>query len=232
MFPRILQIGDFSLPTYGVMVALAFLAGMKAMMTLAKRRGLPEEPLSNLAVYSALAGLAGAKLFMFLFDWQLYAAHPSEIFSMATLRAAGVYQGGFLLAIAFGVWYLRQQRLPVLTVLDCAAPGVAIGHAIGRLGCFAAGCCWGIVCQRPWAVVYRDALAGEMSGVPLGIPLHPAQLYEAIGNLLLFLLSWRLADKLRNGRLFAFYLASYSVLRFGVESGDIGGGSDTLCPRR
>ena len=141
MFPKIFQIGDFFLPAYGVLVALGVLAGLKVSTTLAQRKGVDPEKISNLVVLCALAGLAGAKVAMILFDWEShYSKNLGDIFSMATLQAAGVFQGGLVLAIVFAWWYLRKHKMPFLETADLLAPGIAIGHGIGRIGCFAAGC--------------------------------------------------------------------------------------------
>ena len=219
MFPKIFQIGDFFLPAYGVLVALGVLAGLKASTTLAGRKGVDPEKISNLVVLCALAGLAGAKVAMILFDWEShYSKNLGDIFSMATLQAAGVFQGGLVLAIVFAWWYLRKHEMPFLQTADLLAPGIAIGHGIGRIGCFAAGCCWGGRCDRPWAVTFTNPEAAELTGVPLGVPLHPSQLYEAFAEFVIFGLLWQRAGwKLGPGAQIGFYLVTYSAVRFGVE---------------
>jgi phosphatidylglycerol:prolipoprotein diacylglycerol transferase len=172
----------------------------------------------SLAIYCALAGMLGAKIGMVLFDWNLFARNPSELFSLSTLRAAGVFQTGLLLSLLTAVWYMRSQGLPVLTTADVFAPGLAAGHAIGRIGCFAAGCCWGTVCERPWAVTFIHPAAEEISGVPLNVPLHPTQLYEAGAEALIALfLLWYIRRMPRPGSVLGAYLMLYSVARFVVE---------------
>ena len=99
MLPKLFSIGSFYLPTYGVMVALAFLAGLGITVKLARRKGLNSELVTNLAVYVALAGMLGAKILMIVFGWSGYMAHPAQIFSLDTLQAAGVFQGGLILAL-------------------------------------------------------------------------------------------------------------------------------------
>jgi phosphatidylglycerol:prolipoprotein diacylglycerol transferase len=219
MFPKVFQFGSFFLPAYGVLVALGVLAGLQVSTILAKRRGFNPEKISNLVVLCALAGLAGAKIAMIMFDWEShYSQNLGDIFSVSTLQSAGVFQGGLVLAIAFGWWYMRTHGLPFLETADLLAPGIAIGHGIGRLGCFAAGCCWGGRCDRPWAVTFTNPDAAELTGVPLGVPLHPTQLYEAFAELVIFGLLWkRYGLKLRPGAQIGFYLVMYSLVRFGVE---------------
>src|SRR5271156_254385 len=118
MFPKLVSIGKFFIPTYGTLVALAFLFALWVTVRLARKAKLPPEPVTNLAIYCALAGLAGAKLFMILFDWKSYWNDPGSLFSLSTLQAAGVYQGGFLVAFAVAVLYMRRQRLPILATCD------------------------------------------------------------------------------------------------------------------
>ena len=214
MFPKLFTIGSFYLPTYGVLVALGFLAGLSITVKLARNKGhLDPEKVTNLAVYVALAGLIGAKLLMIVFDWP-----DIQIFSLATLQAAGVFQGGLILALITAFFYIRHNKLPALAVADTFAPGVALGHAIGRLGCFAAGCCWGKECHLPWAVTFRNPDAYGLTGVPLNVPLHPAQLYESATEALLFaFLYWRYGKPHAPGQIIGLYLVISSIARFFIE---------------
>jgi phosphatidylglycerol---prolipoprotein diacylglyceryl transferase len=215
MFPVLFRIGSFYVPTYGVLVAIAFLTGLAVTTRLARRAGLPPEKITNLAVYCAIAGIIGAKLFMFLFDIGDYIRDPGQIFTMATLQAAGVFHGGFIIALIFAYLYLNRQKLPVLNTMDVFAPGIAIGQAIGRLGCLAAGCCWGKACYLPWGVRFRSNFAAP---VPLDRPLHPVQLYESAADLLIFFLLYRfLARSHRSGQVMGLYLVLYSTARFIIE---------------
>lgn len=216
MFPKLISIGSFFLPTYGVLVALGFLAGLWIAVRLARRSGLAGELVTNLAVYCALAGLLGAKILMIIFDWNDPQKPP--IFSLATLQAAGVWQGGLVLAIVVAIFYIRHNRLPLLPTFDAFAPGIALGHAIGRIGCFAAGCCWGNQCDLPWAVTFRNPQANELTGVPLGVPLHPSQIYEMLTELGVFaFLYWRFGRAHAPGRIIGMYLVLSSVARFLIE---------------
>src|ERR1700676_4824812 len=114
MFPKLISIGSFYIPTYGVLVALAFIAGLAVTVRLGQRAGLNKDLITNLAVYCALAGLLGAKILMILFDWHYFAADPREIFSRATLQPAGVFQGVLLLAVITAFLYIRHMGLPWL----------------------------------------------------------------------------------------------------------------------
>jgi phosphatidylglycerol---prolipoprotein diacylglyceryl transferase len=219
LWPRVFTVGDFFLPTYGLLVVAGFLAGLQITMRQARRLGLNPELVSNLAVYCALAGMAGAKLMMIALDLDTFLSSPSRLFSLDTLLSAGVFHGGFLAALLVAWFYARRQKLPWLTLADCLAPGVALGHAIGRLGCFAAGCCWGAHCDRPWAVTFTSSDAHAITGVPLGVALHPTQLYESAGTFVVFLLLlWRSSRTHRTGLILAWYLIFYSLVRLVTES--------------
>ena len=216
MYPEIFHLRF--LATYGVLVAAGFLTALWMAGRLAKQQGLNPETITNLGIYCALAGLAGAKLMMFVVDFRYYAERPAEIFTLGTLRAGGVFYGGLIAAIAVAVWYMRKAKLPGLKTADVFAPAIALGHGIGRIGCFMAGCCWGVECDRPWAVTFTDPAANDLVGVPLNRPLHPTQLYESAAEFLIFAILYRMLRKPHaEGAILAAYLALYGTARFIVE---------------
>jgi len=216
MYPEI-----FHLPflhTYGVLVAAAFLIGLWIAARLAERAKLNVEHVTNLGIACALAAMGGAKLTMFLEDIPYYRDHPGEIFSLSTLRAGGVFYGGLIAALAVAWWYMRKTKLPARDTADVFAPGIALGHGIGRIGCFTAGCCWGVECHRPWAVTFSSPEANDLVGVPLNRPLHPTQLYEAAAEFAIFLVLYRAIGKPHDkGSIISLYLVMYSTARFIVE---------------
>ncbi len=198
-----------------MLVALAFLTALWMASQFAKQRGIDSEKVVNLGVYCALSGMLGAKLLMIALDPDLR-AHPAEIFSLATLQSAGIFFGGFILALVFAYFYMRTQGLPVLATSDIFAPGLAIGHGIGRLGCFAAGCCWGKPTHLPWAITFTNTSA--TTGVPLGIPLHPTQLYEAFAEAIICLILVPATAAAASGWADDWALRrALWVVRFGVE---------------
>lgn len=218
MLPKLISIGGVFIPTYGVTVALAFLIGLMVATRIGRRYGIVPDDVSNIAIYAAISGLIGAKLAMFAFEIYSGEFQWNEVFTLSTLRAAGVYQGGLILALIVAVLYMKRRNLPVLRVSDAFAPAVAVGHAIGRLGCFAAGCCWGIACERPWAVTFTKPEAHELTGVPLDRALHPTQLYESGTEFLIFLYLYRLAQKPHaDGVILGQYLVLSSTGRFLIE---------------
>jgi phosphatidylglycerol---prolipoprotein diacylglyceryl transferase len=218
MFPEIFHIGFFHLHTYGVLVAAGFLAALWMAGRLAQRDHLGSERVTNLGIYCALAALAGAKVMMILVDVPYYFSHPGEVFSFSTLQAGGVFYGGLIAALLVAWWYLRRARLPALRTADVFAPAIALGHGIGRLGCFSAGCCWGVECHLPWAVTFSNPVSQDLVGVPLHTPLHPTQLYEAAAEFLIFGILYRAIGKPhRAGAIISLYLMLYSAARFIVE---------------
>ncbi len=218
MCPRLFAIGSFSMPTYGVLVAIGFLVGLFVVGRLARRVGLNADHVGNLAVYVFLSAIVGAKGFMILANADYYFSDPSRIFSLSALQAGGVFYGGLLAALATAFWFTRKYALPGLATADVFAPGLAIGHGIGRLGCFAAGCCWGKESSLPWAVSFTDPLAHEFVGVPLNVHLHPTQLYESFGTLAVgFFLLWLFGKAHSSGAIIGWYLVLYSTFRFWVE---------------
>jgi len=129
-----------------------------------------------------------------------------------------VFYGGLILALVTALLYMRHKRLPALDTTDVYAPGVALGHAIGRLGCFSAGCCFGVECKRAWGVTFTSPRAHELFGTPLNVPLHPTQLYEAGAEALIFVVLYRQFYRRRAaGEVIGLYLLLYPLARFIVE---------------
>jgi phosphatidylglycerol:prolipoprotein diacylglycerol transferase len=216
MYPEVFHLSF--LHTYGVLVALAFLTALWLAGKLAGRAGLNVDAVTNLGIYCALAAIVGAKLMMFLVDFSYYRQHAGEIFSLSSLQAGGVFYGGLIAALGVSWWYMRKTRLPLLKTADVFAPAIALGHGIGRLGCFSAGCCWGVECHLPWAVTFTNPAAHDLVGVPLMVPLHPTQLYEALAEFLIFgVLYWRIGKAHSAGAIISLYLMLYSAARFIVE---------------
>src|SRR5437660_9709285 len=214
MFPRLFHIGNFSIPTYGVMAALGLIAGLAVVVRGARRQGVDPEKAWNLGLVAIISGLVGAKILMVINDWQSF-GNWRAIFSLTFVQAAGVFYGGLLLAIAACVAYIRWNHMPVLRTCDVFAPGIALGHAFGRLGCFAAGCCYGKPTHLPWAVTFTNP---DANGAPLNIPLHPTQIYESLIELLICgVLYQRAKRQHKEGSIIALYLILSAVARLLVE---------------
>lgn len=218
MFPQLFHFGNFAPPTYGFLVALGVLSGLAVTVKLARSQKIDPDSTWNLGVLVVLAAIVGAKLLLIVNDFSWYMSHPAEIFSLSMLQAGGVFYGGLLAAIATAVYYMRKHHMPVLRTCDTFAPGIALGHAIGRIGCFSAGCCYGKHTDHWWGVTFTNPLANLISGTPLNIPLYPAQLIESAVEFLNFLiLVWMLRHKKFEGQVIGSYLFLYGVARYFVE---------------
>ena len=227
MFPRLFQIGSFSLPTYGFLVAIGVLLGLLLCVRNSQRLGINPDDSWNLGIVVTLAGILGAKILLIVNDWGFYTRNPTQIFSMNMLRSGGVFSGGLLAGLLAAAWYMYRHKMPPLRTFDAFAPGLAIGHAIGRLGCFAAGCCYGKETHAAWGVVFKNQLAADWVGTPLGVPLEPTQLMEAVFEFFNFLLlMWLIRRKHADGQVFGTYLVLYGIARFLIEflRGDPGRG--------
>lgn len=228
MYPEIFRIGSFPINTYGVLLALAFLSALLIAAKLAARDGLPRERVYDLGLWMLLAAIVGSKILMLFADPE-YRENLGRLFSLDFLRSGGVFYGGFIAAVVAGYFLIRRYKLPWWKTADAFAPGIALGLAIGRQGCFAAGCCWGKPTTLPWGVQFTEA-GHEVTGVPLGEHLHPTQLYESFGALLIFFfLLWLHRRKRFSGQVILFFAVLYAVMRFTIEifrddpRGDIAG---------
>jgi phosphatidylglycerol---prolipoprotein diacylglyceryl transferase len=224
--PYLFHIGSWGQPTYGLLVALGMLSGLVVLFRLSRQQGLDPDKMWNIAFLAIFSGVVGAKLLMFLVDFGYYSKHPGEIFSLGTLQAGGVFSGGLVLAIAVCWWYMRKNNIPFLRAADCFAPGLALGHAFGRIGCFAAGCCYGHPTNAPWAVIFTNP-ASQVDVNLLGVPIHPTQLYEMIVEFANFaLLYWLIKRKRFEGQIVGTYMFIYGIARFFLEflRGDPGRG--------
>lgn len=217
MHPILLDLGPATIYTYGVLLAAAYLLGLKLAMVRAKVRGLDEARVLDLGIYIIISALIGAKLLLVITDFRTFMTDPSELITLA--RSGGVFYGGLILAVSVALWYIRKIGLPLWTTCDVFAPGIALGHVVGRMGCFFAGCCWGRETDMPWAITFTDSYAAANVGTPLNVPLHPTQLYEAgaEGLILLLLLSTEKKGSNYPGRTFWLYMLLYAVSRFIIE---------------
>jgi phosphatidylglycerol:prolipoprotein diacylglycerol transferase len=208
---------DLSLPTYGVLLAVAFLAALWVAMRQARRAGIEPNTVTDLWITSLIAGVVGAKLLLYLLDLDHYIANPRAI--LTSLRSAGVYYGGLLGALAACLWLVRRRGLSGWLVGDVLAPAIILGQAVGRWGCFAAGCCYGKPSSLPWAVTFTDPRANAITGVPLNVPLHPTQLYLSGADFIAFvILIWLAARKRFHGQVLLAYLMLYALLRGVLET--------------
>jgi phosphatidylglycerol:prolipoprotein diacylglycerol transferase len=216
VYPELFKLGPFTIYTYGVLLAASYLLGLRLAMWRAKKWGLDPNRVLDLGIYIIIAALVGAKLLLLIVDFDQF-KNPSDLLNLA--RLGGVFYGGLLLAVGVAFWYIARHRMPFWTTCDVFAPGIALGHVTGRLGCLAAGCCYGKPTDVPWAVVFTNPLAAANVGTPLGIPLHPTQVYEAGASLIILvvLLATERRGRRFAGRTFWAYMFLYAVSRYIIE---------------
>ena len=217
MHPILFSVGDWPVYSYGVLLAAAYLIGLQLGVVRARKAGVDPARVMDLGIYLIIAALVGAKLMLIAVDWEYFKSQPRELLSL--VRAGGVFYGGLIAAVAVGLWLVRRYKLPVWTTADLMAPGIALGHVVGRFGCLLAGCCYGRPTDVAWAITFTDPLAAQNVGTPLGIPLHPTQLYDAGAELLILavLLFTERKGKPFAGRTFWMYLLLYGISRFIIE---------------
>ncbi len=217
MYPEIFRIGTFPITTYGIFLAIGMLMALYVASRLAARDGLPRERIYDLGLWTLIGGLLGSKALMFLVEDNV------QIFSLDFLRSGGVYYGGLIGGFLTVAILIRFYKLPFWKVADALAPGLALGQAFGRQGCFAAGCCWGKPTDLWWGVHFTEA-GHEYTGVPMYGPdgsdlfLHPTQLIESFTMLAVFgLLIWLHKRKKFDGQVLIAYGIIYSIFRFSIE---------------
>jgi phosphatidylglycerol:prolipoprotein diacylglycerol transferase len=225
---------ELALHTYGVAIAIGFLVAILVGVRTAARTGEDPDGVRDLCFWLLVSSLVGARLLFIATNVPTYVQLCRD--EHDCLRALRVWEGGlvffggFFAALITAVWYTRRHKMRFWRVADVLAPSVALGHFFGRLGCYAAGCCWGKEAQGTalaWAVrfpseslVFQDytARAALPASAELTPPLHPVQLYEALGELgLFFALSLLLRRKRWDGQVLVAYLIGYSLLRLLVE---------------
>ena len=206
MHPVLLSLGPLEIPTYGVLVAVAWLTGVRWLTSRRGELGLSEDELWSIVYWVFAGAFVGGKLLYFI------VSPDSLSWSLEALRYGFVFYGGLAGTIAAGAWQCRRRGFPFFRVADYAVAALALGHGIGRLGCLAAGCCYGRHTELPWGV----ALAGDPSR-------HPTQVYEALLNFVLFgfLAGYALPrvkdGRWRSGRVLLCYAMGYALLRYVVE---------------
>ena len=189
---------------YGIMVVLAVVAVIALAVLEARRVGLAEEHIYSVALWGIIGGILVSRLLHVIDKWDYYMANPRQIIGFAGLTVYGAVFGA-LLAVLIYCWV---KKLPFWQIGDVVAPGAIVGQAIGRIGCFINGCCYGLPTSLPWSVAYTN----PASFCPLGESFQPTQIYHLIWNLIGFSILWSLRRRLKpQGSLFLLYLALYAA---------------------
>jgi phosphatidylglycerol:prolipoprotein diacylglycerol transferase len=217
--PRLLTLPFFTLRTFGVLLAAAYLSSLWWLTRGARRDGMNPDQFMSIGLWAIGGAILGAKGLMIVRSLPEYLANPSQLWSTSILTSAGDFYGGFIGGIVgFVLYFALHPHPPFWRAADLCAPAIALGQAIGRIGCLMAGDDYGRPTSVPWAVTFTDPDAGSIGGAPLGVPLHPVQLYESLVCLALFaFLVWLARRKRWDGQVFLAYTLLYAVNRFWLE---------------
>jgi phosphatidylglycerol:prolipoprotein diacylglycerol transferase len=206
MYPILFRVGGVDITSFGVLVAIGALVGAWVFRRELRRSGMPESAV-DAAVAGLIGGIVGAKLL-----WVAEHLGDEPLRDLVLSRGGMSWFGGFTAGLGAGVAWMRLRKLPVLPVLSAATPGLAVGHAIGRIGCFLVGDDYGHPSSLPWAVAFPDGYP------PTDLRVHPTQIYEALA---LIPVAWLLVRWRRQGRTDRFVLGAYLALagsvRFAIE---------------
>jgi phosphatidylglycerol:prolipoprotein diacylglycerol transferase len=213
MYPVLIDLGWWQLRSYGLFVAIALGVGVWWNAREGERRGFPRALVYEFAQLVALAGLVGARLYYAIVsEPEAYLARPWEI--LAVWHGGLSVHGGLLGGLAAAVWVIRRRRLPFWPMADAVVPGLILGQAVGQIACLLNGDTFGRPTTVPWAIVFTD----RQAMAPLGVPLHPIQVYELLAYLLVFVAVQKVArSAARPGTAVLTCAVLYGAARFGLE---------------
>lgn len=212
MHPDLFNIGSLTIHTYGVFVAIGFLSGIFIATRTGKKLGIDPNRVLDMGFMIIVSGIIGSRVAYILINLSHYAEHPFDILKL--WQGGLVFSGGLVLVIIVAVWYARHHDYNIWTLGDLWAPAAALGQAIGRIGCFFAGCCYGKPGDLSWCIVFSN----PKSLATLNIPLHPTQLYSSLSSFLIFIVLLVLQSKKKfEGQVFLWFLILHSTARLFLE---------------
>jgi phosphatidylglycerol:prolipoprotein diacylglycerol transferase len=210
-----LRLGSWTLPlhSYGLMIAIGFLFGISVVKKLSVRNSMDPEKIADLSFWLLLTGFLGARALFIITRIDYFLSNPLEM--VKVWEGGLVFFGGLITATAYAFWFFRKHRLNVWKMIDVLSPGVVVAHAFGRIGCLAAGCCYGRPTGQPWGI----RLESELVEASLrGIPLHPTQIYESSALFILFAgLMYVSKNKRFDGQVGLTYFMLYPIIRSIIE---------------
>ena len=212
MYPILLDLGRVKLYTYGLFLALGFITAIWFTKRNARFYGISDRTVSDIFFIILVSAIAGARLLYVVINFDAYKGNLLDIFRI--WEGGLVFFGGFLFATLAAVVFVKIRKMDIWKTADILAPGLALGHAVGRFGCLFAGCCYGKTCDLPFAISFSH----PQSLAPLNVLLHPTQLYMVISNFILFLVLLEIQKRKRfDGMVFLSYVMLYSVFRAVIE---------------
>lgn len=211
MHPVLFKIGNFTIYTYGFFVFLGVILGYLFSLNEAKKIGIDKDKFSNIAFWSILFSFIGARLLYILVNFKEFLANPIEILLS---RSGFVFYGGVIFGIISAFYYSKRYNIDFLRLLDISAFGIVLGHAIGRLGCFSYGCCYGKPTNSFIGVVFKATSPVR----PQGVKVIPTQLIESFFLIVIFFILRYIRRKTKlKGAIFFSYFLLYGILRFIIE---------------
>jgi len=214
LHPILFKIGSITLYTYGLFVALGFMGAIwfASRRARIKNLAIKSQEITDLFLVILVSSILGARLFYVIQNFSLFSDHPLDVFKI--WNGGLVFYGGFMVALVVAMVYIKQKKFDLWSTADLLAPAIALGHAVGRFGCLFAGCCYGKVCELPWAITFTN----PESLAPLNIALHPTQLYAVASNLVILALLLLVERKMIfSGGLFWLYILLYGIFRSVLE---------------
>ncbi len=215
MHPILIKFFGITIYTYGFMFALGLGLAIYLSLLTAKHENIDTDKMSDLIFWTVIIGIIGAKALLVITNPEMLKSSQAFI---DILRSGGTFYGGIVFGLPFAVWYAYKKKLPLLKISDIIAPYIALGHSLGRLGCFSAGCCYGRATDSFLGVVFKNPIAHNNTGVPLNTRIYPTQLMESILNFLNFIVLLIFYKKKKyDGTVLILYVMNYAVIRFVLE---------------
>jgi phosphatidylglycerol:prolipoprotein diacylglycerol transferase len=213
MHPLLFMIGSIPVHTYGFLIALGFLTAVFVIRSLSIRSKLDAEKILDLTFWMLLIGFLGARILYIITRFDYFMADPGAI--LRVWEGGLVFLGGPIACIPFAIWYIKKHKLPPWQTCDILVIGLTVNHAFGRLGCLAAGCCYGKPTGSGWGItLYSDLVDKDLQGVPL----HPTQIYESVALFILFFgLLYTYKKRAFDGQVVLTYFMAYPVIRSVIE---------------
>lgn len=212
MIPELLSVGPVVIHSYGLFVALGLMLALIVTLLIAKAQGTAPQQVMDMAFVMILSAIIGSRLMYVVTHHAYYRSHLVDIFKI--WQGGLVFSGGLITVVGVMIWYLKRRRLSFWEMGDLWAPGVALGQAVGRIGCFMAGCCYGQPTDLAWGVVFTN----PQSLGPLNVPLHPTQWYASLMGFLIFVVLLLLNSKKKfEGQVFIWFLILHSTARLLIE---------------
>lgn len=213
MHPILAHLGPLPIHTYGFLIAVGFIIAVQVFQHLAIKSKLDPDKIQDLVFGGLAVGFLGARLVFIITRFSYFMENPLDIFKV--WEGGLVFYGGILLGMPFILWFVKKHKLPLWKTLDVLAPGIVIAHAFGRLGCLAAGCCYGKPTDVPWSIVLNSDLVDPSMR---GIHLHPTQIYESLSLFILFFGLMAVFKRRRfEGQVALVYFMTYPIIRSIIE---------------